>query len=96
VRIQVHDLSAVLPRTRRYGVDSTTGRGIRLIATLAADWGVERTSSGKSVWFELPREGTTTVDPDGDDAGVDLDAFLAAYDDGAGDTGPGTARAMAA
>jgi hypothetical protein len=29
------------------------GRGIMLIETLAADWGVELRDGGKTIWFEL-------------------------------------------
>ncbi len=30
------------------------GRGMQLVASLAAEWGVDRSSSGKSVWARLP------------------------------------------
>jgi anti-sigma regulatory factor (Ser/Thr protein kinase) len=91
VRIWVHDLSAVLPRQRTYGVDSTTGRGIRLIASLASDWGVDREVTGKSIWFELPTDGTTSVNSDIGDTTIDIEALLA-Y----GDDSPPSAFAMAA
>ena len=31
-----------------------TGRGLHLVAELAASWGVRRVDGGKVVWFELP------------------------------------------
>jgi hypothetical protein len=97
VQIRVHDLSAVLPRTRHYGLDSTTGRGVRLIASMASDWGVDREGSGgKSVWFELPSDGTSAVDGDVHDGEVDVEAFLAAYDDDGPNGGAPSAYAMAA
>ncbi|MFD3377663.1 MULTISPECIES: SpoIIE family protein phosphatase [unclassified Streptomyces] len=30
-----------------------SGRGMRVVSTLAREWGTSRTSSGKTVWFEL-------------------------------------------
>lgn len=58
VRVGVHDLSVVNPRRRAYGVDATTGRGLRLVATLASSWGVDAEIGGKVVWFEVPSEGS--------------------------------------
>lgn len=61
VRIVVLDLSPVVPRVRDYGATATTGRGMRLVATMATRWGVERNDDGKMVWFELPAQGTTEL-----------------------------------
>jgi hypothetical protein len=58
VRVGVPDLSAVIPRRRAYGLDATTGRGLRLVATLASGRGVDPETEGKAVWNErrvLPR-----------------------------------------
>ena len=33
--------------------DAETGRGLMLVATLSADWGVYRTPAGKAVYFTL-------------------------------------------
>jgi hypothetical protein len=79
VRVGVHDLSAVIPRRRAYGVDATTGRGLRLIATLSSRWGIDAKTPGKVVWFEVPREGTRDVAAWYGD--VDVDALLTAFDD---------------
>ena len=90
VRVCVLDQSPVRPRTRDYGTDATTGRGMRLVASLASDWGVEVQDGGKTVWFELPVVGSadsvTAWDAEDD---VDLDALLASF----GDDEPGAARA---
>ena len=51
VRIEVSDSSPVLPTQRRHARWSTTGRGLRLLAS-AGDWGVAGGSNGKTVWFE--------------------------------------------
>lgn len=52
-RVEVGDGSRVLPRTRAPSEDATTGRGLVLIESLAADWGTHTTVSGKRVWFEV-------------------------------------------
>jgi hypothetical protein len=51
LRLAVTDGSAVAP-TVREGSDGS-GNGIRMTAMLAAEWGVERTPDGKTVWAEL-------------------------------------------
>jgi anti-sigma regulatory factor (Ser/Thr protein kinase) len=94
VRIRVHDLSTVLPRQRSYGLDSTTGRGIRLIMALAADWGVDRQGAGKAVWFELPADGAS-ADNGSDDSRTDVETLLTRYDnDAAGRPPAAQARTM--
>jgi anti-sigma regulatory factor (Ser/Thr protein kinase) len=95
VRVSVSDLSAAIPRQRAYGTDSTTGRGLRLVATLAVAWGVERAAAGKTVWFEVPAAGDTGTEVEPWDLGADPDALLAEFDDlddSAGSAGP--ARAL--
>jgi anti-sigma regulatory factor (Ser/Thr protein kinase) len=79
VRVGVHDLSAVVPRRRAYGLDATTGRGLRLIATISSDWGIDAETGGKVVWFELPCDGGPEVAAWYAD--VDVDALLDAFDD---------------
>ena len=51
--IEVEDGSPVMPRVHHYSIDTTTGRGLRLIDRLAESWGTEPTASGKRVWFCL-------------------------------------------
>ncbi|MHB1774399.1 MAG: ATP-binding protein [Acidimicrobiales bacterium] len=58
-RVEVADRSPVDPVPKRYRPDAATGRGLRLLATLADRWGVRRSSGGKVVWFELVREEAT-------------------------------------
>ena len=55
--LSVTDSSPAVPRTRSYGVQSATGRGLRLVASLAAEWGVTQTAEGKTVWCRVPLEG---------------------------------------
>jgi sigma-B regulation protein RsbU (phosphoserine phosphatase) len=57
IRVRVHDGSAAIPQRRRYDPGATTGRGLRLVASIASTWGVELEESGKSIWFTLPAEG---------------------------------------
>ena len=56
IRVCVRDYSAGVPRQRHYGLDATTGRGLRLVQSMSSAWGVEKvddaTGNGKVVWFE--------------------------------------------
>jgi anti-sigma regulatory factor (Ser/Thr protein kinase) len=53
VRIEVRDRNSRLPVAPTVEVDATSGRGLFLVASLADDWGVDRRTDGKAVWFEL-------------------------------------------
>jgi anti-sigma regulatory factor (Ser/Thr protein kinase) len=53
VRVDVHDTSRRLPVLVDAPVDAETGRGLMLVATLSADWGIYRTPAGKAVYFTL-------------------------------------------
>ena len=79
VRVTVTDGSTALPRRRSFGSESTTGRGLRLVASMSSAWGVEEQAGGKAVWFELPAAGVTAVVPTWEE--VDAQALLAAFDD---------------
>ncbi len=79
VRVGVRDLSRAVPRRRAYGVDSTTGRGLRLIATMASDWGIDADSGGKAIWFEVRRDNDRS--PREWYADVDVDALLSGFGD---------------
>lgn len=54
VRVAVADDVPRTPMLRRSHDARLTGRGMNLVETLAAEWGVEPTPPGKTVWFELP------------------------------------------
>jgi anti-sigma regulatory factor (Ser/Thr protein kinase) len=83
VRVLVTDGSAVLPRQRRTGADSTTGRGLRLLQALSAASGTEPSSRisphGKTVWFTV-RKHTGAAELDAVAAGA-----LALFDVDLGD-----------
>lgn len=95
VRVCVLDLSPKEPRARAYGTGSTTGRGIRLIASVASDWGVEPQGRGKTVWFEVPAGGGLTAVPAWEDDDVDAEALLASFGDPEDDAPPTSPRAAA-
>jgi anti-sigma regulatory factor (Ser/Thr protein kinase) len=56
LRVCVRDASTARPGLRRYGEDSTTGRGLRLVESMASDWGVQPAAFGKIIWFEVDLE----------------------------------------
>jgi hypothetical protein len=51
--VSVSDGSRARPSVRRDDGLAISGRGLRLIDTLAANWGVEIAQDGKTVWAEL-------------------------------------------
>ncbi|MFG2991841.1 ATP-binding protein [Streptomyces sp. NPDC048257] len=53
LRCEVEDASPIGPVPRTAGIDAESGRGIELVGALAQDWGSDRTTTGKSTWFEL-------------------------------------------
>lgn len=72
VRIEVEDLGRHLPVVLPAQLEATTGRGLSLVAALAARWGVEPLPGhGKQVWAEIEASAPTAPA-----AVTDLDAFL--------------------
>jgi anti-sigma regulatory factor (Ser/Thr protein kinase) len=53
VRLSVRDSSVVRPTVRPSDPLAASGRGLLLVAALSADWGVEVTADGKTVWADL-------------------------------------------
>lgn len=81
-RIEVADGSLRRPRSRSYGEDATTGRGLHLVEDLGRAWGVDPRPDGKSVWVELDAVPEDTADrPSEGDDDADLDALLLAFPD---------------
>ncbi|MFB9467502.1 ATP-binding SpoIIE family protein phosphatase [Streptomyces cinereospinus] len=50
---EVDDDDHDLPTLLSAGPRDETGRGLRVVSTLAREWGASRTGAGKTVWFEL-------------------------------------------
>jgi anti-sigma regulatory factor (Ser/Thr protein kinase) len=89
LRVAVRDGAARSPGVRHYAADSTTGRGLRLIESMADAWGVQPDSRGKTVWFEIDTSRRASVTSWDDGADVDLDNLLrqlAVQDDGSSTT----------
>jgi len=53
VRIEVIDGSHAEPVRRATPEDATGGRGVALLDSMAARWGVDHLPEGKRVWFDM-------------------------------------------
>jgi anti-sigma regulatory factor (Ser/Thr protein kinase) len=54
LRVTVRDDNPDLPPIGdRPIVTAESGRGLMIVSMLAAEWGIERTDTGKAVWFAL-------------------------------------------
>jgi anti-sigma regulatory factor (Ser/Thr protein kinase) len=53
LRVDVHDTARRLPVLVDAPAEAEAGRGLMLVATLAADWGVRPDPVGKAVYFTL-------------------------------------------
>jgi anti-sigma regulatory factor (Ser/Thr protein kinase) len=53
VLIEVRDEATYQPRKLRPGDDDEHGRGLQIVAALAARWGTRPTEHGKAVWCVL-------------------------------------------
>lgn len=53
IRVEVHDRTRVQPVMAMQSIESMTGRGLRLVASISTAWGAEPTDEGKLVWAEL-------------------------------------------
>jgi CheY-like chemotaxis protein/anti-sigma regulatory factor (Ser/Thr protein kinase) len=57
IRIGVTDSDQAFIRRRAPAVGSQSGRGVELVESMSAGWGVNRFVSGKQVWFDLEVSG---------------------------------------
>jgi anti-sigma regulatory factor (Ser/Thr protein kinase) len=54
LRVEVSDDGGPARLRRRiHDVHAQSGRGLRLVQTLASRWGVREDTSGRTIWFEL-------------------------------------------
>lgn len=92
VRIEVSDLSSVMPVIRSYGSYATTGRGLGLVAAVSDQLGVDpRVPVGKTVWFTMARTRPSSEPADaalGDWSGWANPAELADLLEGVDQTAP--------
>jgi DNA-binding NarL/FixJ family response regulator len=65
VRIEVADRDPTIPKRRNVGLESTSGRGLALVEALSRSWGIERTPTGKYIWFEVDRPDASHEPPEG-------------------------------
>jgi anti-sigma regulatory factor (Ser/Thr protein kinase) len=54
IRVEVRDSGQGRPVPRSPAPTDRTGRGLRIVEAMSEAWGVERSSSGKTVWFTVP------------------------------------------
>ncbi|GAA2619139.1 ATP-binding protein [Streptomyces vastus] len=63
LRVEVADTARPFPTSHGDGPYAESGRGLLLVAALAADWGSTPTATGKTVWFEVaPHAPTSHLD----------------------------------
>ncbi len=53
LRVEVGDTNPRLPVLADPCTHAESGRGLRIVATLARRWGTDRADEGKIVWFEI-------------------------------------------
>jgi anti-sigma regulatory factor (Ser/Thr protein kinase) len=61
VRVEVRDTGSGQPVMLSPTPRSLTGRGLRIVDSLADSWGVTRASEGKAVWFEKSSDGVNGI-----------------------------------
>lgn len=82
IRIELEDTGRAVPVRMRHSTQAMTGRGLELVAAIAADWGVAPTDRGKTVWAEVSEANNPIEEIDGGPASdADIDAMLAAWRD---------------
>jgi anti-sigma regulatory factor (Ser/Thr protein kinase) len=64
IMLRVSDGGAVTtPQPRTVAADSPDGRGLAIVSTVAATWGVQRAAGRTSVWAALPQQTRAAGDP---------------------------------
>ncbi|MCW3030812.1 MAG: hypothetical protein JWM66_945 [Solirubrobacterales bacterium] len=54
IRVEVCDTGGGRPAVLQAGPHDRSGRGLGLVQALSSAWGVIPSSTGKTVWYELP------------------------------------------
>jgi anti-sigma regulatory factor (Ser/Thr protein kinase) len=65
IRVSVHDSSRSEPVLVHAPLDAEDGRGLTLLANLSANWGFQKTATGKAVYFTLKAEADEERPTDG-------------------------------
>ena len=73
--VEVYDHNPHQPQLRSYDADATTGRGIGMVSSLCASWGVRGLGDGKVVWAQVRPDDPAgqVVEVDADHGAVDPD-----------------------
>jgi anti-sigma regulatory factor (Ser/Thr protein kinase) len=63
VRIEITDRGPGLPRLQHPAPTELSGRGLRIVESLADSWGIDQDPArpGKTVWFEVNRDDGATA-----------------------------------
>jgi anti-sigma regulatory factor (Ser/Thr protein kinase) len=62
LRVEISDSSSELPCPRSVsGPSQVGGLGLRVVATIASEWGTVLNDGGKTVWFELVDTGDEAI-----------------------------------
>lgn len=62
LRVTVTDHSTDLPAPPTLQpAEAVGGRGMWLVDTMSAEWGIDLTGNGKSIWFDLPAAAATAA-----------------------------------
>jgi serine phosphatase RsbU (regulator of sigma subunit) len=85
LRVEIRDASRLPPLLGRASEEALTGRGLRLVASVAARWGADAEGDGKVVWAELTGHAVTPP------VERDAEQLLAMWDD-SWDVGDGERR----
>ena len=91
VLVEVTDESTVAPQLRVFSRTSSTGRGMRLVHSLAVEHGVRSAGAGKTVWVRVTTDTSRRTDDDLAESFSDVDwlADVAEPDAAGGRPAPG-------
>ena len=97
VLVEVTDESTVAPQLRVFSRTSSTGRGMRLVHSLAVEHGVRSNGTGKTVWVRVTTATSQRTDEDLAESFSDVDwlADVAEPDTEPGDASQGGERVAA-
>ena len=88
VLVEVTDESTVAPQLRVFSRTSSTGRGMRLVHSLAVEHGVRAAGGGKTVWVRVTTAASQRTDDDLAESFSDVDWLADVVEPDAGPDGP--------